>query len=103
MFEGAKGKTLKDGPVILALERVCHHCLRIDGITGAGLMIENCRVQLFLGGVMPEDHSLGDAGCLSNFLGCSSSKTFAGKEAYGYTKDLQAPFVACHSSASGGS
>jgi len=46
---------------------------------------------------MPEDHCLGDACGVSNFLSCSAAKTLLGKQTDSYSKDLKLSILRGHS------
>ena len=100
VVECAEGERLKDGAIVFALDAVGSHLRRLKLSARARFVIENRGVKLFLGGKVPEDHRLRNAGRLGDFFGGGAAKTSFGKEAYGHREEsvagaLPRPFGRC--------
>src|SRR5882724_5440040 len=97
MIEGCASQSFKDRPVVLLSYCLGDDLFRVQGIAGAGFMVENSVVEVILVGKVPKDHCLGDAGHVGNLLGGRTAEALLGEEAYRHPKDLQASLFTCHS------
>ena len=82
--------------IIFRGHRLGHHQQRVHALVHTCLVIENCAIQLFLGGEMPKYHCLGNAGRRRNFLRRRAAESALRKQAHGHAQNLQPPIFAGH-------
>src|SRR5687768_14587120 len=97
MGERAQRQPFKYGTIVFFLECLANHRLRVHGVARTRLVIEDGGVKLFLGGVMAEDHGLGNPCSLGDFLSRGTAKTLSRKKTDSHAKDLQLSVFRGHS------
>src|SRR2546426_12715482 len=97
----AIGEAFKDGAVVYLSDGVVYQLTRIFQAAAAYFVIENGGIEIFLGGIVPEDHCFRDAGRFGNFFGGGAAKATVRKQPHRHAQNLQAPLSPGHPPAVG--
>ncbi len=95
-IESRECERFKNGAVVFAIDRIGSQLFGIKAIVRARLVIDDGRVEFFLGSEVSKHHGLRDTRCVCDlFCGCPA-ETPVREQAYGHREDLRPALFTGH-------